>query len=129
MTLDTGLSILIYSSAGSAPEGDRHPTRVERPHFSFPFQRGPSGKVEVVEQGTTEHVLSCVDVIARYPTGFREDRPEFGWAWPEFRTAPISTEDLAAALHEFEPRGRYRLREYADSADPTIRHIDVEVEA
>ena len=30
----------------------------DRPHFSYPFERGADGKVKVVEQGSTQHVTT-----------------------------------------------------------------------
>ena len=98
------------------------------PHFKFPFERGTDGKVGVVEQDTDEHVMSCENVIVRCPVGFRVERPEFGWAFPEFHNAPIDTAALEAALQRFEPRSRATAREYADAADEAVRNITVEVE-
>jgi hypothetical protein len=80
------------------------------PHFRHPFTRSPSGRVAVVEQDTPEHVQSCQNVIVRCPTGFREERPEFGWPFPEFRTAPLDLTELAVALRRFEPRAQHVTR-------------------
>jgi phage baseplate assembly protein W len=100
---------------------------IERPHFSYPFSRGPTG-VNVVEQDTPEHIASCENVIVRCPLGFREERPDFGWPFPEFATLPIDTAGLTNALREFEPRGRASAREWADEASAAVRHISVDVE-
>ena len=100
----------------------------ERPHFAYPFQRDASGKVPVVEQDTAEHVIACENVIVRCPLGFREDRPEFGWAFPEFHTAPLDLGPLEVALRRFEPRSRVRATEYASAADAAVREVQVEVE-
>lgn len=128
MPLDTGLSIRIFA-VEPGPTGEvRTPTRPTYPHFSYPFQRGVGGKVEVVEQASEGHAMAAANVVARCPTGWREERPEFGWPWPEFRNIPLSTEALDAALREFGVDGvTYRIREYAEDDDPTIRRIDVEV--
>jgi phage baseplate assembly protein W len=98
------------------------------PHLAFPFERGPDGKVAVVEQDTDEHVMACENVIVRCPVGFRTERPEFGWPFPEFQNAPIDTDALQAALERFEPRSRVTATEYADVADQAVRNITVEVE-
>lgn len=98
----------------------------EIPHFRYPFTRGPDGRVQVVEQDTPEHIKSCQSVIVRCPTGFREERPEFGWSFPEFRTAPLDLSELAGALRRFEPRAQHvTVQEWADEADAAIRHAQV----
>lgn len=98
-------------------------------HFAWPFQRGPDGKITVVEQDTAEHIAACENVIIRCPLGFREDRPEFGWPFPEFQPAPLDLAPLQAALRKFEPRGRATATEYADAADAAVRHVEVEVQS
>jgi phage baseplate assembly protein W len=98
------------------------------PHISFPFQRGADGHLEVVEQDTPEHVLSCENMIVRCPRGWRTDRPEFGWPFPQFRNAPINLDALRDALARFEPRGRADVSEYLDAAE-AAQHISIDVEA
>lgn len=100
---------------------------VDVPHFSFPFQRGAAGQVETVEQDTIEHVMACENVIVRCPLGFRQDRPEFGWPFPEFQSTPLDLTELEAALRRFEPRGTVAASEYADAADAAVRHVPIEV--
>jgi hypothetical protein len=97
------------------------------PHFSFPFQRGADGKVEVVEQDSPEHIMSCEHVIVRCPLGFRFERPEFGWPMPLFGTAPLDPAGLEAALRKFGPRSDVRASEWADEADAAVRHIEGQV--
>lgn len=99
----------------------------ERPHFAYPFQRGPSGKVNIVEQDTAEHIICCENVIVRCPLGWRLERPEFGWQFPEFYPVPVPTSALETALQRFEPRGNADAIEYADVADAAIRHMQVDV--
>lgn len=102
---------------------------LERPHFAFPFRLTSDGtSVVQVEQDTLEHIHSCEHVIIRCPIGFRDERPDFGWPFPEFVNIPVETEDLKAALTELEPRGRARVEEWADEVDASIRHISVDVE-
>jgi phage baseplate assembly protein W len=97
------------------------------PHLSFPFQRDPvSGVVQVVEQDTVEHVMSCELVIVHYPLGARTDRPEFGWAWPELEGAPLNLASLEQALGQFEPRGQANASQYADVAAATV-YVSVDV--
>lgn len=100
----------------------------DRPHFAFPFQRGADGKVQVVEQDSEEHIMACENVIVRCPLGWREEKPEFGWPWPEFSTIPLDLSALEAALRQWEPRSRATAQEYADIAEAAVRDVIVSVE-
>lgn len=100
----------------------------DRPHFAFPFGRGPDGKIAVVEQDSDEHVMSCEHVIVRCPLGWREDKPEFGWPWPEFASVPLDLNALEEALRRWEPRSRASATDYADVANAAVREVTVEVE-
>jgi phage baseplate assembly protein W len=102
---------------------------VETPHLAFPFRRDRNGSIAVLEQDTPAHVMSCENVIVRCPTGFRVDKPEFGWPFPEFETAPIILADLEAALRQFEPRGRASAYQWTEEADRSSRHISIDVTA
>jgi hypothetical protein len=72
------------------------------PHFGFPFTRTATG-VQTVEQRSTEHIMAQEDVVAYCPLGYREDRPEFGWPWPDLALMPIDTKPLIRALNTFVP--------------------------
>jgi phage baseplate assembly protein W len=90
---------------------------IERPHLKFPFTLDPAtNTVQVVEQDTPEHVMSCELVIVHYPAGTRADRPEFGWAWPDMQTMPLDLTPLQQALERFEPRGQANVAQHADLA-------------
>lgn len=67
-------------------------------HLAFPFERTASGKLNTVAQGSTEHVFSQAQVVARYPKGYRVDHPDFGITWPEFRTMPVDGARLASEI-------------------------------
>ena len=99
----------------------------ERAHIPFPFERGPNGSVNVVEQDTDEHIMSCETVIVSHPLGYRHDRPEFGWAWPELETATLNLGSLEQALRQFEPRGSATASQYADTAQAAVLHVSVVV--
>jgi phage baseplate assembly protein W len=98
------------------------------PHFAFPFGRS-DGKVAVVEQDTSQHVMACENVIVRCPVGFRNERPEFGWRFPQFDPVPLDVRPLEAALARFEPRGHANAEEHADAVSAAVRHISIEVES
>lgn len=93
-----------------------------RPHFQFPFRRGA-----VVEQDTVDHIMSCEAVIVSYPVGLRQDRPEFGWPWPELSTPPLDLGPLEQALRQFEPRGTATASQYTDLIQASMQHISVDV--
>jgi phage baseplate assembly protein W len=99
------------------------------PHFAFPFARGADGKVNVVEQDSPEHIMACENVIVRCPTGWREERPEFGWDFPEFRNS-MDLEALEAALERWEPRRTVHVSERSveDLVDQATREISIDVE-
>src|SRR5689334_10848137 len=99
----------------------------EIPHFAYPFNRGENGKVAVVEQDEPEHVMSCVNVIVRCPLGFRVDRPEFGWEFPQFRNT-VDGRAVVDAIRRFEPRAvELHAREIVNAADAATREVEVEV--
>lgn len=101
-------------------------TYPDRPHFSYPFVRGADSKIGVAEQDTLEHVNACVNVIIRCPLGFRQERPEFGWPFPEFQTIPIDLGPLEDALTRFEPRATPTISQYADAAEDAVQHVSID---
>lgn len=101
----------------------------DRPHFAFPFERDPAtGKVRVVEQHSEEHIMACEQMIVRCPLGWRDEKPEFGWPWPEFATIPLDLSALEEALRQWEPRSRATAEDYADIAEAAVRNVIVNVE-
>ena len=99
------------------------------PHFAYPFQRTADGTgIAVNEQDTDDEIMACELVIVAYPVGFRDDRPEFGWAWPELELTPLSTVQLAQALKEFEPRAPVNIEQIYDAATATATfNVDIEI--
>lgn len=81
-----------------------------------------------MEQDTEEHIMSCEYMIVHCPLGWREEKPEFGWPWPEFATIPLDLSSLEAALRQWEPRSRATAQEYADIAEAAVRDVTVSVE-
>ncbi len=71
--------------------------------------------------------MSCETVIVQHPLGYRHDRPEFGWAWPELANVPLNLVSLEQALRQFEPRGNASATQYADVARVAVQHISVDV--
>ena len=92
-----------------------------------PYYPAGSAAVAVVEQDTVEHVMSCETVIVHHPLGYRDDRPEFGWQWPELANVPLNLASLEQALRQFEPRGSASASQYADIAVAALQHVSVDV--
>ncbi len=120
----TSTSLRTPFLTGAGPPASPQPKR-ERPHFAFPFVRDGDFGILTVEQGTTEHVDACCQMIIRCPLGFREDRPDFGWPWPEFNTTPLQLGPLQEALSRLEPRSVPGVEQYRDAADAAVQHISV----
>lgn len=102
------------------------------PHFSLPFRflganvtkdpKSPSvftptersappppelktiQRVAVEEQDDDVEILHCVEVILRYPKGFRVDDPEFGTPDQLFKVGGANEDDIKAAIAASESR-------------------------
>src|SRR3954452_1008648 len=98
-------------------------------HFAFPFQRGTDGKVACDVQDTPDHVLSQVNVIVRYPQGYRIDNPDFGIPWPEFANAPVAVEPIRAAVQRQVPNAEITGREFANSLGPAFRNLELDLQS
>jgi len=94
------------------------------PHFAFPFRRS-NGRVAVVEQRSPEHITGQEFAVVVTPMGFRDERPDFGWEWPEFVNVPVDLSGLRDAFQRLVPDSDADITEWADEADAAIRHIDV----
>jgi phage baseplate assembly protein W len=101
------------------------------PHLAYPFARTPDGTgIQVNEQDTEAEIMACEMVIVSYPVGYREDRPEYGWAFPDLAQAPISTASLEQALKEFEPRGPVQIDAVHDYANSTATlNVNVQIQS
>ena len=74
------------------------------PHFNYPFQFGYTGHAVVVEQGSIEDVESCLQSLLLCQIGQRVELPEFGIDPMLFELQPLDTEEIEAAIVEYEPR-------------------------
>lgn len=74
----------------------------KRPHFAFPFSRSADGTtINVNEEGSSEQIMTNVQMVARCPLGYRLERPEFGWPWPDLEMMPIDSQPLLNAIKTF----------------------------
>jgi len=104
---------------------------VDLPHFKLPFQRDPiTGLIQVCEQDSDQHIQSCELAIASCPVGFRPERPDFGWPFPDNKTVPLDPAPLVEALNRLESRVPQRVAtEYMDLADQTGSTRVIEIDS
>jgi hypothetical protein len=96
------------------------------PHFALPF-RFENGSAVVVEQDTTDEILTCELAILLCPVGFRMELPEFGIPDPTFSQRSPDVEAIAAALAAWEPRAQETMSGQLDALDELISHVTVRV--
>ena len=73
--------------------------------------------------------MSCDELVVRTPRGFRLERPEFGWAFPAGRTAPLNLGELEQALMAFgHTNSPASAQQWTDTANAAVQHIEVEVQ-
>lgn len=98
------------------------------PHFALPF-RFANGAAVVVEQDTTDEILTCELAILLCPVGFRVELPDFGIADPTFSQGVPDVSVIAAALTQWEPRSQEVVSGQLDALDELISHVQVRVGA
>jgi hypothetical protein len=81
--------------------------------------------VAVVEQRSPEHITNQEFAVVVTPLGFRDERPDFGWEWPEFAPVPLDLSGLRDAFVRLVPDSDAKVEEWGDIADAAIRHVDV----
>jgi hypothetical protein len=96
------------------------------PHFALPL-RFVNGAAVVVEQDTTDEILSCVLAIMLCPIGYRVELPTFGIPDPAFTQMPVNTAELELALDTWEPRSHEVARASTDPVDELMAHVLVRV--
>lgn len=75
----------------------------EAPHFAIPFRIIGSSAV-VVEQDSDEELENAAWAIVSTEIGSRDELPEFGVRDLPFREAPAVSDEVSAAIREWEPR-------------------------
>jgi phage baseplate assembly protein W len=102
--------------------------KVEIPHFDVPF-RFEGGKARVVEQDTLDEHVACVRALLAFPLGFRAELPEFGVTDLLFKKQASrgGTEELRAAIAQWEPRADVLITDQPDLMDDMVREVGIEV--
>jgi phage baseplate assembly protein W len=94
---------------------------IDTPQFSYPFEFRPDGHVREVEQDSLDEIAMAVEIILRYPLGYREDLPAFGMPDLIFRE---STEEISGLLLsnivQWEPRARLLVEHRPDLWDELV---------
>lgn len=100
-----------------------------KPHFAMPFRIDPVRGAVINEQDSEEEMLDCVEVILRFDTGHRPEKPEFGI--PDQTFAPeVDNFLIQQAIIEWEPRIEMIVGEtMLDKLDSLISKIRVERKA
>lgn len=102
------------------------PVRV--PHFALPF-RFQNGAAVVVEQDTTEEIVTCCDAILSCPQGHRVELPEFGLPDPTFTESGPDRRTIEAALTEWEPRAQVLLEVHPDALNELLFTVQARIGA
>jgi hypothetical protein len=92
------------------------------PHFALPL-RFENGAAVVVDQDTTDDVLSCALAVLLCPLGFRAELSDFGIEDPTFSEGFVDTEAIAEALAEWEPRAQSVVTTRMDAGDNLIQSV------
>lgn len=98
---------------------------IDTPHFAWPFERGATGKVNLVQQDSAEHIQGQEYAVVVTPLGYRPSRPDFGWPWPEFASTPLDLGGLREALTRLVPDSDVEITQWADLIDQSIRKVRV----
>lgn len=128
--------------------------KAEIPHFSIPFRfmdtrvsfpvKGPNQppggtsdppsrdilfikRAAVEEQDETQEIFNCIEVILRYPKGFREDDPEFGTPDQLFKMGGPNRQDILSAIEKNEDRMRASVEIDDQSLDALISYVSIEL--
>jgi hypothetical protein len=100
---------------------------VDFPHFDVPFRWGTNRHAVVVEQDSTEDLITCIQAIIRHEVGSRPEAPEFGINDPTFQ-APVDIADIRAKIIRDEPRVAFLLEgPEPDALDELIHRIIMRV--
>jgi hypothetical protein len=101
------------------------------PHFSVPFSirvlghGGPTA--DVTEQDSPEEILHCVEMVLRYETGYRLEKPEFGTPDMTFSETLPNTDRIFEAIDIWEPRAEPIISAHVDEFDALISRVKVAI--
>ena len=101
------------------------------PHFTVPFKISSIGHgtptAEVTEQDSPEEILDCVEVVLRYETGFRIEKPDFGTPDQTFAEGVPDTRRIFEAIDAWEPRAEPVITAEVDKFDALISRVKVAI--
>lgn len=98
----------------------------DNPHIKLPFQLAGS-VVAVVEQDSPEEIEQNVEVILRYPLGFRPELPDFGVRDLTFAEGHPDLNEIQTAIALWEPRADALLESQPDLLDSLVAHVHIEL--
>jgi phage baseplate assembly protein W len=101
------------------------------PHFAVPFEFKIIGHgaptANVTEQDSEEEIFDCVEVVLRYETGFRLEKPEFGTPDLTFSETLPNTNTIFEAVDIWEPRAEPIITANVDEFDGLISRVKVAI--
>lgn len=92
------------------------------PHFALPF-RFSNGAAVVLEQDTTDEILSCVLAVILCPLGYRVELPTFGTPDLAFAEGVARADVIDTVVNEWEPRAAQASSAWLDDVDELISHV------
>lgn len=84
---------------------------IDTPQLAYPFEITSSGAVREVEQDTLDEIAMSIEIILRYPLGYRDELPDFGIPELAFRE---STEDISSMLADYVSRWETRAAAFVE---------------
>lgn len=95
------------------------------PHFAWPI-RFVGLRYATAEQNSDDEVMSCVAVICSFERGSRPEAPGFGITDPTLQISPPDSNDIYAAVGEYEPRAEIDITTtYSDVPSHDQMHVAV----
>lgn len=101
----------------------------DTPQLAYPFEFTSRGGFREVEQRSLDDIAACVEVILRYPEGFRPELPEFGLPDLLFRENRNEISSIIEdAILRWEPDASVLIEERPDIWDRLLMTYLVTVE-
>jgi hypothetical protein len=100
---------------------------IDQPHFALPF-RFAAGGAAVVEQDTSDEIMTCVLAVLLCPVGFRVELPTFGIPDPTFSEGVPDAQVIEAAVSEWEPRAQAIVTARPDVLDALVAYVTTAVD-
>jgi phage baseplate assembly protein W len=106
-------------------------SHIRIPHFPVPFHFEPfvaldgsvGRRAAEVEQDTYDEIFFCAEAVVRYPTGHREEKPEFGTPDQVFKQGGPDTAEIRRTITRWEPRTEVTSNAHMLESDELTWHV------